>query len=203
MNNMKVFGIGLSKTGTKSLHYALLSMGLSSVHYPGKLSVPWIKGITQKEHMDGRTCFIDIPTPVFFKHLNEICHNAKFILTTRDINSWIDSCEKHFKDDKKNFNNLIKKIRRVTFGIDYFDKEIFYDFYKKHLDDVFTYFYNSNKLLTLDIDDYNKLEKLECFLNKKSVLNQYPYIKKEKTVLKDVPFHEIDNVVNYIPEIVN
>jgi hypothetical protein len=37
MNNRgwsKVFGIGLSKTGTTSLHQAFLALGLRSLHYP-------------------------------------------------------------------------------------------------------------------------------------------------------------------------
>jgi type IV secretory pathway VirB3-like protein len=38
----KIFGIGLSRTGTTSLHVALVLLGQASIHYPINIAMPWL-----------------------------------------------------------------------------------------------------------------------------------------------------------------
>ena len=46
---MKIFGIGLSRTGTSSLHLALLTMGIPAIHYPRKMAQYWMRGIFNRK----------------------------------------------------------------------------------------------------------------------------------------------------------
>jgi len=91
----KVFGLGLSRTGTRSLTAALHVLGIDTMHYPmdpasletlvrGDARFPLL------DHYDGIT---DITTIPFFAELDRLHPGAKFILTTRDEASWLRSCK--------------------------------------------------------------------------------------------------------------
>ena len=86
----KVFGIGLSKTGTSSLHFALETLGYNTVHWRrgGK-----IVGWTTFSYFDGVT---DINTAAQFESLYYSFQESRFIYTTRDLVSWTQSIEDHF-----------------------------------------------------------------------------------------------------------
>ena len=86
----KVFGIGLSKTATSSLHTALNMLGYNAVHRRrgGK-----IVGWTEFRYFDAVT---DINTSTQFESLYYSFNNSKFIYTTRNIDDWDESIEDHF-----------------------------------------------------------------------------------------------------------
>ena len=96
--NFKIFGIGLSKTGTTSLHVALEILGYSSVHYP----VTW-------EEFDRYDAAHDITVASRFEELDKLYPGSRFILTLRDLNQWLRSCENHF--DRFNRNKISPKVR--------------------------------------------------------------------------------------------
>ncbi len=71
----KVFGIGLSKTGTKSLVKALKILGYKSVHYPRNLNV-----------LKNYDAAADISVAHAFKELDKKYPKSKFILHSGIIN---------------------------------------------------------------------------------------------------------------------
>jgi hypothetical protein len=94
----KIFGIGLSRTGTKSLTSALHVLGLKAIHYPEDETT--LRELTEGnyqfsllEHFDGIT---DITVSAFYPQLDQLFPNSKFILTVRDKESWLKSLEKHW-----------------------------------------------------------------------------------------------------------
>ena len=98
---MKVYGIGLSKTGTSSLTEAFKILNFKSIHNPsqflnldeqGHLSIDF----NRLEIYEAAT---DLEIAFFFEELDVRFPNSKFILTTREIGSWLKSCENHFNDD--------------------------------------------------------------------------------------------------------
>mgnify|MGYP006271781305 CR=1 FL=1 len=86
----KVFGIGLSKTGTTSLGKALEILGYDTVHWKWRGKVA---GWTEFSYFDAVT---DVNCSAQFESLFYTFENAKFIYTTRDVDSWVRSIEVHY-----------------------------------------------------------------------------------------------------------
>lgn len=85
----KIFGIGLSRTGTKSLANAFRLLGFKYLHYPhDKKELFTLRGILG-------AC--DIPVVRFYKELDQHFPNSKFIYTIRDKDSWLVSMDNHFR----------------------------------------------------------------------------------------------------------
>jgi hypothetical protein len=116
----KVFCLGLSRTGTTSLHEAFRVLGLRSVHFPihlftqsEVLGLPpfqpavrlgpyaaWRRGKELKASrawhdarrlLDSHDAFCDLPVPLYFRELDRSFPGSKFILTTRDPGPWLES----------------------------------------------------------------------------------------------------------------
>lgn len=88
----KVFGIGLSRTGTSSLRRALQLLGYEkSLHWKknGK-----VLGWPEFFYADAAT---DIPCSVQFEVLYYTFEKSKFIYTVRDFESWQQSIKSHLE----------------------------------------------------------------------------------------------------------
>ena len=85
----KVFGIGLSKTGTTSLAQALQHLGYRTLHYD---RVGRVIGWPDFLEVDAAT---DTPCSAQFESLYHTFEGSKFIYTTRDIDSWKQSIVNH------------------------------------------------------------------------------------------------------------
>ena len=91
---MKYFGIGLSRTGTKSLYKAFKLMGFNSKHY-----LPPRREVSRYDFVN------DLPIPMRYKKLDQKFPGSKFIYTVRDTEAWLKSCKVHFsKKDPKLFS---------------------------------------------------------------------------------------------------
>ena len=89
-----IFGIGLSRTGTSSLNSALNELGIKSKHFlyfPVSTSIPY-----PYFSLNVYSGALDTPIAANFKKLDKMYPNSKFILTIRDIDSWLESCKKFF-----------------------------------------------------------------------------------------------------------
>jgi len=118
----KVFCLGLSRTGTTSLFHALRALGLRPFHYPlwlfskpEVLGLPpfrpmlplnpcaaWRRGKELKASrnlhdaqalLETHDAFTDLPIPLFYHSLDRFFPGSKFILTTRSVESWLQSME--------------------------------------------------------------------------------------------------------------
>lgn len=97
--HVKIFGIGLSRTGTLTLAKALTILGLDAQHFPDDAG-------TQEELKAGRydlsilrekEALTDIPVAPFYAQFDALFPDSKFILTTRPTDSWLRSVENHFE----------------------------------------------------------------------------------------------------------
>lgn len=79
----KVFAIGLSRTGTFSLHQALRLFGYNSIH----LGAFPLTGEMLREY----DAFTDQAVAMRFRELDESFPHAQFIYTVRDVDQWIAS----------------------------------------------------------------------------------------------------------------
>lgn len=174
----RVFGIGLSKTGTTSLTRALRILGYRTNHFPysavryesGRLRLD----LARLVKWDAAT---DSPVALFFRRLEEQFPDARFILTERDIDAWIRSCHHNHVwpgnyVSNKGIRRLphIRKIlclHRSVFGTERFHPETFREAYLSHRDAVIQHFRRKKRdLLVMDICGGDSWEPLCEFLGK-------------------------------------
>ena len=155
----KVFGIGLSRTGTTTLADALQKLGYKTVH------------VQRPSQIDAFEASTDTPVSARYRLLDKRYPNSKFILTTRDIESWLASCEKWWYDlstiKDKEIALEFAFCRGALYGVDYFDREIYREAYHRHVNGVREYFRDRpNDLLEINITAGDGFEKICPFLGK-------------------------------------
>lgn len=95
---MKVFGIGLNKTGTTTLSACLQSLGFKHASCNLKLTRCVARDELEPvfQHADQYESFEDWPWPLVYKAMDERYQDAKFILTRRTSpEKWFDSLSRH------------------------------------------------------------------------------------------------------------
>ena len=156
----RVFCIGLNKTGTSSLHVALNILGYNSVHaktpdginIKQKIESNFHEGIDIIDGLKGYTAFLDWDkdetSHLIFKEFHKQYPKSKFILNTRELNSWLDSREKHvLRNQKKKKENPEKDISWLEIKRDEWEKH-----FKEHHRNVYEYFDDKkDELLTYDV----------------------------------------------------
>jgi hypothetical protein len=159
----RIFGIGMHKTATTSLHHALQILGYDSAHWK---SAHWAKMIWREMNTLGRSptlerhyALCDLPIPLFYKELDQAYPGSKFILTTREERGWLKTVERHWD---ANFNPFRKgwdsdpfshKMHREIYGRKSFDADTMLARYRKHNADVHAYFKDRpGDLLVMDMD---------------------------------------------------
>ncbi|MGV7234716.1 MAG: sulfotransferase [Nitrosomonadaceae bacterium] len=177
----KIFGIGLSRTGTTSLSQFLQKVGINMIHCPNEKQL--FSPTTEASS--------DICVAIHYKKLDQMYPNSKFIYTIRDVNSWLASIQAHL--DRKTANKPEKwagtsrKTWAITnrikiYGQLDFDRETFLDAYNRHDNDVKEYFKERKQdLLILDVCDEDKENKILSFLGMSNNNNtKFPHANKKR-----------------------
>lgn len=169
--HQKVFGIGLSKTGTTSLTKALNLLGIPSIHFPhdDRTFSELQRGeyrLSVLEHYQGVT---DTPVAPFYAQLDRVWPDSKFILTVREKTSWLRSAEDHWRRMKQGaFEADVRYqdfISACVYGCTYFSAERFAYVYDQHAKNVREHFGDRpNDLLVLDVCGDEGWEPLCSFL---------------------------------------
>ncbi len=156
----KVFGIGLSRTGTSSLANALEILGYRAIHAESLYDIETHEAAT------------DTPVAAHYRELDQRYPNSKFILTLRDMDEWLESCQKHWYSLYDNPRDVTRAIeysfcRGALYGIEGYDRGIFRAAYDRHVRDVREHFRDRpDDLLEMDICAGDGFEKLCAFLGK-------------------------------------
>jgi len=163
----KIFGIGLSKTGTTSLARALEILGYKTRDYLGvtKYSPGNLTSIDLDE-INANDAFTDTPIPSFYRELDKKYPGSKFILTVREMDGWLKSCKKQFtqkladKQDEASINLFMD-----LYGCFVFDQEKFIAGYERFVNGVLQYFKDRpDDLLVFDVTGSDGWDKLCSFL---------------------------------------
>lgn len=165
----KIFVIGLSGTGTRSLHYAFKMLGIKSCHNPLK-----------PEFFDEFQALSDIPVACRFKLLDKLYPGSRFIHTTRDLDSWLDNRSRK-PLDRKEIPFWMKLNRMETYGRLDFDRDTYIEVYRKWESEIDSFFVGRNDLLRLSILDGEGWEKLCPFIEASLYKNvDFPKVKNGK-----------------------
>jgi hypothetical protein len=147
----------------------LNKLGLSTAHFPCD---PWTQAEIYRHCRDGNRglrltvlerfdAITDSPVCCFYKDLDISYPNSKFILTVRQKQSWLRSCERYWKEGlvraiesvpDRSYIEFIDFVDSRMYGTPTFDEQLFADAYDHYLEDVTTYFEGrSNDILVLNI----------------------------------------------------
>jgi hypothetical protein len=155
--HMKIFGIGLSKTGTMSLTAALGALGFRVLHAGHRFVDEPPEGLTA---LDGATD--ELATE--YARLDQKFPGARFILTTRALEPWLKSCQHQFRapvDPATRGGRIILDL----YGTTQFDRDRFAAGYQRHHEAVHAYFARRERdLLVMDVAAGDGYEKLCPFL---------------------------------------
>ena len=168
----KVFCIGLSRTGTTSLHHALQTLGYDSVHF--KLGERFI----DHEIIETHNAFSDSNIAMCYKVLDKKYPGSTFIYTYRDLETWLDTYAKvagplsTIKDEDR---PILQEIRHHFYDCDDFDREKWRAGYIAHQDDVADYFRDRDDCLWLDVCSGQGWELLCPFLERRFPASSFPW----------------------------
>jgi Sulfotransferase domain len=122
----KIFNIGLNRAGTTSLTAALKILGYRAVHFQhqgvrifdrvrqnGARGRRLLDGLEQ--HYDA---FSDFAAHGFFETLDRQYPGSRFILTTRELQSWLDSRERKVRKNlaDPNYKHAFTEVKREAWS---------------------------------------------------------------------------------------
>jgi hypothetical protein len=183
-NFNKVFCLGLSRTGTTSLHEAFRALGLRSVHFPihlftqsEVLGLPpfrpavrvgpyaaWRRGkeikASRVHHnartlLESRDAFCDLPVPLLYRELDRMFPGSKFVLTTRDRDSWLESMRWLFDEGFAlwKLSRVADEIHQRLYGTTVFDPKKLLSAWERHHQEVENFFrHRKGDLLRVRVD---------------------------------------------------
>lgn len=177
MISEKVFAIGFHKTGTKSLAAALAQLGYR-VHGPQWVQDP--HHCASIDHLisiastviDEYDAFQDNPWPVIWQYLVKQYPRARYILTVRDSDAWVDSACRYFGTQKT-------PMRALIYGADAASplgfEERYKERYNAHNKAVREYFSGKDNFLEMNVAHDNAWANLCTFLNKPIIESPFPH----------------------------
>ena len=147
----RVFGIGMQKTATTSLHHAMEILGFESAHW---VSAHWAKAIWREMNelkfsptLERSYHVCDLPIPLLFRQLDYAYPGSKFILTMRrNEDEWLQSVEKHWDPAFNQFragwddDSFSNRVHKLCYGRTDFYAETFRMRYRRHNEEVKQYF---------------------------------------------------------------
>ena len=193
----RIFCISMQRSGTTSVGNFFSSFGYpvatNSIAWKNKWSKYWYNGdynsIFSSKEFNSYQVFEDDPwwLPEFYKVLYHKFPNSKFILLTRDSESWFNSMLSHSNGKTLGNTKLHCKIYRrekdfyskmdsgsiINLTIDEIDNHLKLDGYKEHYKDIYQIrnreiinFFKENdssRLIHCDLQDQNKWNKIGKF----------------------------------------
>ncbi|MBX3286150.1 MAG: sulfotransferase [Acidimicrobiales bacterium] len=165
MTRAKVFGIGLNKTGTISLHEALEVLGYRSLHWGGPAVRKLVEGNAEAGRpllagIDDHDAYSDIlALSERFDVLDEQYPGSRFVLTTRPVEHWVESRRKHVQRNRE-------RAARGEYAGDFLEIEpdAWRAEFAAHHERVAAYFEGRHDLLVLQIAAGDGWERLCPFL---------------------------------------
>lgn len=172
----RVFGVGLQKAATTSLHKAFQLLGFDSLHWgTGEAPLIWyeMNALGRSPTLEQWYALSDLPIPLLYRQLDKAYPGSKFVLTIRDEIDWLVSVRKLW-DYKHNPTRRLWDIYPISntlhtalYGRPDFDALTFLERYRRHNAEVLEYFKNRpNDLLVLDMEGNDMWAKLCGFLGR-------------------------------------
>jgi hypothetical protein len=178
----KIFGIGLSRTGTTSLYAALELLGYRSAtnrHMRVRGLHEWYQGNFTNDYLDGYDAITDLPIGAMYRELYDRYPGSKFILTRRALEPWMESLRRrtmHYSSEPKAEYDYSEATNIMAYGYSRFNEEAFRRVHTCHESDVQAFFADKpGELLCLNVFEGEGWEELCEFLGKPVPDQEYPW----------------------------
>lgn len=180
---MKIFGIGLNKTGTTTLGLCGEILGYRRKSHDREL----LQDVVEKNDLSRikevvlrYDLFEDWPWPLIYKELDREYPESKFILTVRKTDTkWLDSLKKHsLRTDPDQHS------RKLVYGYNYPQghERAHLDFYNNHNADVRQYFSGrEDQFLEVCWENEHGWQELCDFLGQKKPEVEFPHANRGTT----------------------
>ncbi len=182
---MKIFGIGLARTGTTSLAKALELLGYKSVHV--ECNVMEISDDTfsiNKDVIEDNDAIVGTPLCPCYETLAKNYPDSLFILTIRESESWLKSCSLSFTE-KLPMDENHRALHCWLYDSILFDKEKFLKGYMNYVNKVLTLFNRiNNKIFLYNICSGYQWLPLCDFVGKDIPACPFPHESKRGALLK-------------------
>ena len=181
----KIFGIGLSRTGTRSLTEALRILGFDVCHYPTDETTfdELANARYDLTRLQDHDAITDITVAPYYAQFDRRYPGAKFILTVREKARWLTSCRNHWlgrpafsEADTLPYGRMRRLLRAAVYGCYGFDAERFSWAYDLHVKNATEYFAGRpDSLLVVNICDGEAWEPLCRFLDREIPDQRFPH----------------------------
>jgi len=169
---MKIFCIGLPRTGTTTLSIELTKMGYKTCHC-----------VFDPKQYRIADAFADTPIFADYKKLDQEFPNSKFIYLERDIDSWLESFTRIYSKFINNLRQPTTKEQKSTrisyrkiFGGIHMEPTKLREAFIRHYIEVNGYFDGRDDFLSINIANPYGRRKLAAFLNQDETIASFPYI---------------------------
>jgi hypothetical protein len=201
----RIFGIGLHKTATTSLHKAFQILGFDSLHWgrgeapliwqqmndvrvePNERGVP--RYISRSKTLERFYAACDLPIPLFYRELDKAYPGSKFILTVRAEEQWLKSVERLWDPEYNSTRKLwdiypiSNTLHKALYGRTDFDAETMLKRYRLHNAAVREYFKGRDDLLVMEAANrFCEWDMLCDFLDKPVPSVPYPIEHRTRVV---------------------
>lgn len=165
----RVWDIGLPRTGTSSFCRAMKILGYERVkHNPRYEHLPYIDAAS------------DAGCVIYYKYLDYKYPNSKFILCTRDLESWLRSAEFIYTLYPATDKDIAILRRMLIYESVTFNRQKFIDAYHRHHDDVRRYFRDRPEaFLEMSITGNEGWDKICPFLDLPIPAEPFPHLNKK------------------------
>lgn len=178
----KIFIIGLPRTGTTSTSVALLESGFKVAHTA-----------FTKQAFELADVVTDAPCFSDYQQLDLLFPGSKFVYLQRDLSKWIPSIQRlltkmspHLLPKTGHFNPVLKRSFEQTFELtneNLLTEQHLIKCYKRHEQQVSSYFKGRSDLLSIDLSETGSLQKLLSFLQLEYDNNQaFPHLNQGSQV---------------------
>ncbi|MEQ8584043.1 sulfotransferase family protein [Marinoscillum sp.] len=135
----KIFGIGLQRTGTTSLFQALTVLGF----HPAPHGIPLFYDI-HHPILTKHDAFMDNPIPLIYRELDQKCPGSRFVMTTRPLESWLESVEwlflRKLPKMSRDLRQVGDEIHTHFYDTSIYNRDLFAAKYVAYHQGVFDYF---------------------------------------------------------------
>lgn len=158
---MKIFNVGLPKTGTSTLAGGLRILGYKCAHDVQRIN---------DEH--------DAYSGLLTAKMHTLPQkNNIFIWTNRPLDSWLTSCERHFRHRR---GGKVGRLRMEIFGRTEFHREAFIEAYKKWTDVWLSFKKGNDKCYELNFMTGDAWPELCKILSKPIPEEPFPHLNRKR-----------------------
>jgi hypothetical protein len=180
---MHILGVGLSRTGTRSLHRACLSLGFRSLHAHPERFRDVLRGTDNRPSFrifDDVDAVFDLPAAHFYPELLAAYPDCKVILSVRAEDSWFVSINNHYarlreqwRDDPGQLDD-IRRVQKYVYGSEDVSEFLYRKKFRDHNRGVVAGV-PADRLLVIDVCAGEGWEKLCPFLGRPSPRHLFPW----------------------------